>query len=385
MKSKIKVIAFYLPQFHEIPENNRWWGKGFTEWINVKKALPLFEKHNQPRIPYKNNYYDLSEVSTMEWQTKIAKENGIHGFCFYHYWFGGKLLLEKPVENFLKHTEIDFPFCISWANEHWTNQWVSSSNNVLIEQNYGDKEDWKKHFDYLLPFFKDKRYIKKDGKPVIVIYRPELIEKRKEMIEYWQTLARNNGFSGLCVMGQRVDMLLNSPNADHSMIDYFIEYQPGTVFVTNKRNNPLIVRMKQIKRRYDYFIENHFPSISGSTLLNKNRKLTVYKYDNIWDSIINLPPISKKSIPCAFVDWDNTPRKGNRGIVVQGANPTDFKKYFSKLVKKTKEEYNKDMLFIFAWNEWAEGGYLEPDEQNKYGYLEAIKEVIEKDNRGKNI
>lgn len=377
-EEKIKVIAFYLPQFHEIPENNKWWGKGFTEWVNVKKATPIFENHNQPRIPMNNNYYDLNNVDVMKWQAKIAKENGIYGFCFYHYWFDGKLLLEKPVENYLKEKDIDFPFCISWANEHWTNQWVSSQNSILIEQKYGEEKDWISHFEYLLPFFKDKRYIKKDGKPIIIIYRPELIDCLKEMIDCWQKLAKKNGLNGLCIISQRVDIVLNNPKADVSMIDNFIEYQPGTVFVTRRRKNKLVNYIKQHKRRFDYFLEKKLPKLSSSKLLNKNKSLTIYNYDEIWEDILKQKPVAKNSIPCAFVDWDNTPRKHEKGSVVFGANPKSFEKYFSRLISKTIKEYNQDMMFIFAWNEWAEGGYLEPDEKNKYGYLESIKKCIKK-------
>ena len=159
----MKIIAFYLPQFHEIPENNEWWGKGFTEWVNVKKAQKLFDGHNQPREPLNDNYYDLKDNSVMDWQISIAKKYGVYGFCFYHYWFNGHLLLQKPVEAFLSNKKQDMPFCICWANEHWTNAWVSKANKVLIEQEYGKEEDWKEHFDYLLPFFKDDRYIKNNG------------------------------------------------------------------------------------------------------------------------------------------------------------------------------------------------------------------------------
>ena len=375
---KIKLIAFYLPQFHEIPENNKWWGKGFTEWFNVKKAKPLFENHYQPRVPLNDNYYNLLDIETIRWQTKIAKEHGIYGFCFYHYWFDGKLLLEKPLELLKKDKTIDFPFCISWANEHWTNQWVSSENNVLIEQRYGEEKEWKEHFDYLLPFFKDKRYIKKDGKPIIIIYRPEIIECMKEMIECWQKLAKENGLKGLCIMAQRVDIILNNPRADVSMIDNFIEYQPGTAFVTRKRKNRIIGFLKQYKRRFDYYLENKFPEFSGSKLMNKNKKLTIYNYNSIWEEIINHKPISNNSIPCAFVDWDNTPRKEERGSVVFGANPETFGLYLKKLIDKSINVYKQDIMFIFAWNEWAEGGYLEPDEKFGYGYLESIKKNIKK-------
>lgn len=196
----MKIIAYYLPQFHDIPENDEMWGKGFTEWVNVKQAKPLFEGHNQPRIPKGGNYYNLLSNDIKKWQISLAKTYGIYGFCMYHYWFGGKLLLEKPVEQYLEDKSLDFPFCICWANENWTNAWKSDNNKVLIEQHYGGKEEWKAHFEYLSPFFQDKRYIKVDGKPLFLLYRPELISTLNEMLDYWQELAYKDRRVGAMVL-----------------------------------------------------------------------------------------------------------------------------------------------------------------------------------------
>ena len=165
----MKIIAFYLPQFHSFPENDEWWGKGFTEWTNVKRAKPSFKGHYQPRIPLNKNYYNLTDVNALKWQADIAKKYGVYGFCYYHYWFDGHMLMEKPMEIMLQNKEVDLPFCICWANENWTKAWAQHSRKVLIAQTYGDKKDWEKHFYYLLPFFKDKRYIYKDGMPIFVI------------------------------------------------------------------------------------------------------------------------------------------------------------------------------------------------------------------------
>ena len=177
----MKVIAFYLPQFHEIAENNEWWGEGFTEWVNVKNAKPLTKNHNQPHVPLNNNYYNLLNDDVKKWQIDLAKEYGIYGFCMYHYWFNGHLLLEKPVEQFLKNKELDFPFCLCWANENWTNVWAAEGNKILISQTYGDQEEWERHFEYFLPFFKDNRYIKEDGCPLLVIYKPDIMENMNEI------------------------------------------------------------------------------------------------------------------------------------------------------------------------------------------------------------
>ena len=370
----MKTIAFYLPQFHTIPENDEWWGKGFTEWVNVKNAKPLFEEHDQPRIPLNKNYYDLSDVEVMRKQTEMARKYGIDGFCFYHYWFDGHLLLERPVENYLKAVDIDFPFCICWPNESWTNAWVSGQNKVLIGQKYGDRENWKQHFNYLLQFFKDKRYIFKDGKPVFMVYRPELIDCRKEMFEYWEELAKKEGFEGLTYMFQRPDALINNPNLDLSMFDYCVEYQPYTAFLLNSRKKH--ATLKKIKNNFATFLEKKM-GISAASINGKRKGPIIYDYDEMWESVLNEAPLTNHSIPCAFINWDNTPRRKENGSLFQGMTPEKFKNYFIKLINKTKTVYNEDMIFIFAWNEWAEGGYLEPDEKFGYQYLEAVRDALE--------
>lgn len=372
----MKVIALYLPQFHTIPENDKWWGKGFTEWVNIKKAKPLFPGHKQPREPLNDNYYDLSDVEVMRWQASIAQKNGVYGFCFYHYWFQGKLLLEKPVENFL-NSDIDFHYCISWANEHWTNQWVSDKWDVLIEQKYGGEAEWKKHFEYLLPFFKDERYIKFQGKPVFVIYRPNLIDCRKEMLEYWNKLAVKEGFPGICFVFQRAEPILLNHNIDMSMFDYCAAYQPGLAVANNIYDKQHFKIARRIKKDFFHFIEQHFKFDSRSIVLTRQGKqLRFDDYDETWNRILNDPDIFPHMIPSAFTDWDNTPRRGNKGSVMKGASPEKFEKYLEKLIIKSNQKYDTDMMFIFAWNEWAEGGYLEPDKLNGYGYLNAVRKAL---------
>lgn len=363
----MRIIAFYLPQFHEIPENNQWWGQGFTEWVNMKKAKPLFEGHRQPRVPLDNNYYDLSDVEVMRWQTKLASENGIYGFCFYHYWFGGHLLLQKPIENYLKEKSIDFPYCICWANEHWTNAWVSNENKVLIEQNYGAQNEWRAHYEYLREFFSDSRYIRQDGKPLVVIYRPDIIDCLHEMLSCWKEWAIEDGFGGLTLAYQSISYDLKNP-AEATEFDYDIEYQPGYARTFMKSKTPMIIRKIYRSLR-------DFTSKFGHQMKQPS-KLTIYDYCDVWDHIIKTPPISAKSIPCGFIDWDNTPRRGISGVVFKNMTPETFKKYFKLLIKKTRNTYKVDFMFFFAWNEWAEGGYLEPDEENGYASLNAIKESL---------
>jgi len=362
----MKTIAFYLPQFHTIPENDEWWGKGFTEWVNVKKAKPLYEGHYQPRIPLNNNYYDLLDVNTMKWQVELAKKYGLYGFCFYHYWFDGKMLLEKPVNNYLKNTDLDFPFCLCWANENWTNGWAAKDPKILICQTEGTKSKWEEHFQYFLPFFKDQRYIKDNGKPLLLIYKPDLFPHISEMLKYWDNRAKEEGLLGLCFAAQ-----LKPQNEDSSPFDMHIEYQPTNVYIEMTRTrNPIL---KSIKSTVKRIAGNTFHvDIEGM----KAKKLQRYSYDDMWNKILSIPVQSDKQVPGAFVDWDNTARKGTRGYVIEGASPEKFKTYMSKQIGNAKTNYKKDYIFIFAWNEWAESGYLEPDEKYKFGYLEALREAL---------
>ena len=368
----MRVIAFYLPQFHEIPENNKWWGEGFTEWKNMKQSKPLYPGHYQPRVPLNNNYYSLDDINILKWQSRLAKEYNVHGFCFYHYWFNGKLLLEKPVEKFLNDKSIDINFCLSWANETWTRSWASKKDEILIEQNYGSKKEWEKHFYYLLPFFNDKRYIKNNNKPVFVIYRPEQIEKINEMIDYWQELAKQNNLPGISFVYQQVDYYL-SKDGNKPKFDYRIEYQPSYAFTLINRKT-LKTKIRKVVSKTLARFEKIFKTELRSRIKQDVKR---YNYDDVWNFILKQRP-DHKAIPCAFVDWDNTPRRSNRGTSIDGASPDKFKYYYELLYKKTMKYYETDLLFVFAWNEWAEGGYLEPDSKYEYGYLKAIKDVHDK-------
>lgn len=372
----MRIIAFYLPQFHEIPENNEWWGEGFTEWVNVKKAQPLYEGHEQPRVPLNNNYYNLLDPKTQVWQAKIAKEYGVYGFCYYHYWFNGKMLLEKPMENMLKNNNVDIPFCVCWANEPWTRAWVGETK-VLIPQLYGEKKEWKEHFDYLLPFFKDSRYICDDRKPLVVIYRPEVIECLNEMLDYWNELAIDAGFEGLTFAYQNIDFDLKV-DKDDSRFKYNIEFQPLYARHEMFKNNHK--RIKALRRKIAAFVEKHFGfdlMRYGVGFFNKSNQIS---YDEAWNKILTKTPQTEKNVPGAFVGWDNSPRKGERGEIFVGDTPEKFEKYLTQQISRAREIYKKDMIFMYAWNEWAEGGYLEPDERSGYANLEAIRNALKKNN-----
>lgn len=368
----MNVVAFYLPQFHSIPENDEWWGKGFTEWTNVRKAMPLFEGHNQPRVPLNGNYYNLLDPKTLRWQVDLANKYGVGGFCFYHYWFDGHMLLEKPVEMFLADESLDLPFCICWANEHWTNQWVSGENKVLIEQRYGGEAEWREHFEYLLPFFKDDRYIRVDGKPLVVLYRPEIVDCLPDMLACWRNLAEENGLGGLVITYQHPSYYVY-PEKREDLFDYNIEFQPTLALTMKKSQKHKILR--SIKRRLALFMEKNF----GIDLrfIGSSTGLSHISYDEIWKAILSMEPTRKNSFPGAFVDWDNTPRRGMKGSLYDGVTVEKFRHYFKEQVKRARNVYSSNFLFMFAWNEWAEGGYLEPDENRGYGFLEAIHDSLQ--------
>lgn len=346
----MKIIAYYLPQFHEIPENNKWWGEGFTEWTNVKKAEPLFSGHRQPRVPLNENYYDLSDVTHMESQAKLAKKYNVDGFCFYHYWFDGKLLLEKPLLNFLENKSIDIEFCLSWANEPWARTWDGKDTDVLIAQNYGDKNDWEKHFKYLLQYFNDPRYIKIDEKPMLVLYKTKDIENAEEMLVFWNDLAKKSGFSKGLYIVETLGGRQNYPALKGSSA--VVEFEPSLTL--GARSNTVF----WIKNKVKMFI---------------NKGLYKINYNEVCKASVKRNVDYKKTryLGC-FPDWDNTPRKGKRGVVFEGSCPSYFEEYLHSQVKKSNES---SFLFINAWNEWAEGAYLEPDCNFSFKYLEAIQKV----------
>ncbi|MGG5317326.1 glycosyltransferase WbsX family protein [Enterococcus sp. AZ072] len=355
MKRSVKILAFYLPQYHRFPENDEWWGEGFTEWKNVKKAIPLFRKHRQPRIPKSEDYYDLLDPKVITKQMNIAKANEIDGFCYYHYWFDGKLLLERPLELMLQmKTKIDYCFC--WANEPWTRAWDGNTSDVLMPQKYGEEKAWEEHFQYLLPFFEDKHYIKKDGKPLFVIYRTNNIPNCNEMILYWNKRCKEQGFDGISIV-EELNSFQTEPICKNS--EALLEFEPMYTLKYGRS------KLRRVQDKLRTMIHNKI----------YNNRLLVYNYDIVWRNIVkrysNLK-FGKTLYLGAFVDWDNTPRKGEKGLVIDGASPLKFKKYIKMQLDKAKE-INSEYIFINAWNEWGEGTYLEEDEDNGDQYLKAVK------------
>lgn len=354
-----KIIAIYLPQFYENEDNNRWWGKGFTDWESVKTAEKYFPEHNEPRMPLDGNYYDLSQKETMLRQAELAAEYGISGFCFYHYYFkNGRKTLELPAENLLRWKDINMPFCFNWASEPWIRSWsriagnvwaekydsagMENANGILAEQDYGGIRDWVKHFEYLLPFFQDDRYIKLDGKPVFMFYSPNAIRPLGEMTGCWRKLAKEAGFTDLYLIGAGLDA--PSPDLDASVI-----YEPRSSI--NRLN-----------------ATNKAKQISG---------VRCFEYRDIWDSINGTVPIAGcRTYFCGVSGYDDTPRRGKSGEVLINSSPEILKEQLKNLMQKSMNCGN-EFLFINAWNEWGEGMYLEPDQTDGYGYLDAVKCAVE--------
>lgn len=372
----LKIIAFYLPQFHQIELNDKLWGEGFTEWTNVRKGTPLFPGHEQPVIPLNNNYYNLLNTDVMKWQVALAKKYGIYGFCFYHYWYNGQLLMDKPVRNFLDDKTLNLPFCICWANHDWTTSWTEGEIKTILKEDYSDKNEWKEHFEFLLPYLKDKRYIYKDGKPLLVLYEIANLPRIGEMLEYWQSLAKQSGLPGLTYAYESAtaDML---PGFDFSHIQYDIEYQPQYARTFRNKAKSISTRAIGILKEINWKTLNiKLPKKISNKVNDVNTSVQIFDYDEIWKKILTSKPVHSNSIPGAFVKMDTTPRRGERGFVIHGYSPEKFKQYLSKQIEHTKHEYHQDMIFMFAWNEWAEGGYLEPDERYKYQTLEAVRDAL---------
>ena len=357
-------IVRYLPQFHRVKENDEWWGDGYTEWTAVRNAESLFFKHEQPRIPLDERYYDLLDKGAMLWQANLAKKYGVGGFSFYHYWFkDGRRILEKPAENLLKWQDVNMPFCFTWANETWARTWskmrggnawgerfetnaviYDNDTGVLLEQKYGEKKDWLQHIRYLIPFFKDRRYIKKDGKPVLIIYKPDRLYCWPDMRECWEEELDKAGISGLYVIGEVMTWNTNlSCDYDARMFR-----EPNCSW--------------------------HI--MQSEKLSNGVRK---YNYKDYWQDMLSRNwTVDQNDMPsylCIADEFDNTPRNGNFGVVMQRDTVSRFRDNLCKTLDKVRN-LGQEYVFYNAWNEWGEGMYLEPDTKEKYSRLEAVRDAL---------
>lgn len=366
-KTPPKLIAFHLPQFHEIPENNTWWGKGFTEWTKVREAKPLFDGHDQPRAPIDNNYYDLSNHQTLIDQATLAAKHGLDGFCFYHYWFNGKRLLERPLENLLANSKPDFPFMLAWANEPWTRAWnEGGEREVLMPQLYGTLPNWKEHFNCLVRFFRDPRYIKIDGMPVLLIYRPESIPNLSQMLETWDSLMKKSGMPGIHLV--RMLTCYSDLNQSFAQFQGSVEFEPGFSIA---KTLPL---RKRIRRKFNRlgmkFTKDQWPSLCKYFLQR-------FDYEEIANHVVERKlALSPLVYPGVFVDWDNTPRRSKNGLIFSKSTPSAFGRFLQRQMHRAQKS-GSPFVFINAWNEWAEGAHLEPSEKYKYQYLETIRNAFD--------
>lgn len=354
----MKVFSLFLPQYYETKENNEWWGKGFTEWTHVKSAKPFFKNHNQPLHPLNDNYYNLLDKETMQWQTELMKKYGLYGMIYYHYYFNGKKLLEKPAENLLKWTDINQPFFFCWANHSWYRSW-EGSKQVLVEQTYGNEEDWKKHFDYLLPFFLDSRYEKKDNKPLLMIYDNEsnkhIIDNIIVCFDKW---CLETGFDGITIIRECFHYPTATELEQYSKDEY--------IYITQ----PLCGRAAYEDRTIVW----HYFNRLKYRLLEKGRlqKPPLTQGNKVYNTMIskvNQYP-TRHIIPGIFFQWDNTPRHKNRGHIINLPDKELFMNYMNSI---STCEY----AIINAWNEWAEGMIMEPTNEYGYSNLEWVKEWLD--------
>lgn len=360
MVPKIRLISFYLPQYHPIPENDAWWGNGFTEWTNVVKAKPLFKDHFQPHLPSDLGFYDLRLPEVRKGQADLAKNYGIYGFCYYHYWFNGKRLLERPFQEVLESGQPEFPFCLCWANENWTRTWDGQDQQILIEQHYS-KEDDVKHIRSLLNAFSDPRYIRHQGKPIFLVYKASLLPNSKQTTDIWREEAIKSGLGELflCNVESTGREYLDPAKAG---FDAAVEFQPEWKLLK-----------KPIRRSILWRLLAKF-GISSKAYIERK----IFYYDFLVKSAINKPPSPYLSYPCVTPMWDNSPRKRIGGVVLHKSSPESYEYWLSEAIKKAKMlDDPEPFVFINAWNEWGEGNHLEPDNRYGYKYLEATKKAIQ--------
>lgn len=351
----MKIIAYFLPQFHEVEENNLWWGQGFTEWTNIRNAKSYNKKHSV-LTPYQENYYNLLDEETLKWQGELAKKYGVYGFCYYHYWFSGRKILEKPADLLFKNPAINQKYCFCWANHSWKKTW-NGTHEILIEQTYGDEQEWKEHLDYLMPFFKDSRYILKDNKPLLMLFDAENIPNLDQRIEFYNNECKKNGFNGIYII-ETINKFSKKPCS--TLSDAITLREPAVAFSR-------FSKLKKVEHR-----------IRGN---RKNRILPPTKYT--FEKVINNSLEAIKQYECdkeiilgSFTGWDSTPRHKNRGYWISNNSAKKFGDYLQEQKKVLSSNKYSEFLFMNAWNEWAEGMVLEPTKQNGYSYLEMIKKTV---------
>ena len=355
----VRAIAFYLPQFHPIPENDAWWGKGFTEWTNVTKARPLFRRHYQPHLPADLGFYDLRLPETREAQAELAREHGISGFCYYHYWFHGRRLLERPFQEVLESGRPKFPFCLCWANEPWSRRWIGEGQDILIAQTYS-REDDEAHSEYLSSVFSDERYITVDNRPVFLLYRPDRHPDPIRFTTFLKSAARR-------ATGNEPYLVATDaghPDEDDRRFgfDTTLHFEPQLGVLPGAVDDRLSIA--RVARNLKLGV------LSGRLKLYEDVKAR----RQMTPCFRGFP-----QIPCVLVGWDNSPRRGKFGSVCVGADPASFGKELRRSLSNWKKSsFRQDnLIFINAWNEWAEGNHLEPDQKWGRGYLNELRSALE--------
>lgn len=344
MSLKNTIIAFYLPQYHTIPENDAWWEKGFTEWTNVRRGKSLFPKHQQPKTPTLG-YYDLSFNKTRQEQTDLAKSYGISAFCYWHYWFDyDKRLLEKVFDEVLESKKPNFPFCIAWANHDWTRTWRNDHKTILMKQKY--PKDTSKHFKFLFKAFADSRYFRYKNKPILYIYAPLKIPNIKYFLDQLRQETYQAGFK------EGLHIIAKTDSEEERELCLSLGFD-----ATNYAYHKKITQIKKETPLFDY------PK--------------VYLYKNAMKYFIKKKPTPSNEYPSLIPNWDDTPRRGENGLVLQDSHPELFKKHLLEALELSKHKVQEDCIFFLkSWNEWGEGNYMEPDTEQGLGYLEKLQEVL---------
>jgi len=353
MSKAPQILAFYLPQYFSTPENDKWWGKGFTEWTNVGKAKPLFPGHYQPKVPSDLGYYNLKLKEVREEQAKLAIEAGINAFSYWHYWFEGKRLLEEPFNEVLNSGTPDFPFCLFWANHSWyAKQWRKDvKDRLLIEQTYGGEEDYRNHFFEMLPAFKDKRYFKVDNKPLFGIYSHKNFPDMQNFIRVWQELAVENGLNGIFFVSIAFD-------------------EKTCQSLTDKGINATILDFAFLRKSTQRYL---------ALLFHKVLKFPqIVSYKDYSKTLVDNMPVEDNIFPCVIPNFDHTPRSGRRGTVMINSTPKNWGKMLVALFQKLKLKSNQDrnIVFVKSWNEWGEGNYMEPDLKYGKGYIHELNKAL---------
>jgi lipopolysaccharide biosynthesis protein len=345
--SDVRLVAYYLPQFHPIPENDAWWGPGFTEWRNVARAFPNFVGHYQPRLPGELGYYDLRVPEVMARQVELARHHGLSAFCFHFYWFGGRTLLEMPIRQFLERKELDFGFSLCWANENWSRRWDGSEDQVLIAQRHSPEDD-EAFLRHVNAYFRDDRYLKINGRPVLTVYRPSELPDARATTERWRALARRLGWPDLYLVATSAFGFHQYRELGFDALSEFASFR---VTAPNVEPN---------------FETTEFRSAAGIRL-----------YRDVVAAELRKPEIEGKVHPGLMLAWDNSARRPARGNIVHGITVQDFRRWLGHCVARARRNPPQERLvFINAWNEWAEGTYLEPDRRFGYAFLSACAEVL---------